>query len=147
MLVDMETQMHHTMRTSELKSMLCDRRREAQADIESRVRGTRAERSSDVREDLERADDRTRGDIELVLAQMSVDTVGRIDDAIGRLAAGKYGSCLECARDISERRLRALPFAVRCQACEGRRERADGQAHAPGQRDRGLSSLLDGLSP
>lgn len=53
--------------------------------------------------------------------------VARIDDALMRLDAGKYGSCLECAREISEQRLRALPFAVRCQACEERREQDGSQ--------------------
>jgi len=53
--------MNHTMRTSDLKRMLNDRRREVQADIQSRVRGTRSDRSNDVREDLERADAARRG--------------------------------------------------------------------------------------
>jgi hypothetical protein len=33
-------------------------------------------------------------------------------------------SCVECAKEIAERRLPALPFAVRCQACEAKREGA-----------------------
>ena len=41
--------------------------------------------------------------------------------ALAQLDGGKYGSCLECAREITERRLSATPFAVRCQACEDRR--------------------------
>jgi DnaK suppressor protein len=139
--------MNSTVRTSDLKRMLDDRRRDVQADIESRVRGTRTDRSHDVREDLERADAATQGDIERSLAQMSAQTVARIDDALGRLDAGKYGSCLECAREISERRLRALPFAVRCQACEERREHAHGGKPAPGSDSRGLSAFLDVLSP
>jgi len=42
--------------------------------------------------------------------------------ALTRLDAGKYGYCFDCAQEISEQRLRALPFAARCQSCEERRE-------------------------
>lgn len=51
-----------------------------------------------------------------------LDTVARIDAALARLDGGKYGSCLECAREISVQRLGALPFAERCQTCEERRQ-------------------------
>ena len=139
--------MNHTIRTADLKRMLDDRRREVRADLRSRVRGSRSDRSSDVREDLERADASTQGDIELALVQMSLQTVARIDDALARLDAGKYGSCLECAREISEQRLRALPFAVRCQACEERREQDHGRKQAAEQKNRHRSQSLDVLSP
>jgi RNA polymerase-binding transcription factor DksA len=56
----------------------------------------------------------------LVLARRQM--VARIDDALVRLDGGKYGSCLECAREISEQRLSAVPFAVHCQACEEQRQ-------------------------
>jgi len=64
---------------------------------------------------------------------MRADTVARIDDALVRLDAGKYGSCLECAREITERRLRALPFACAA-ACEELREQEHGRKQALGQR-------------
>ena len=64
---------------------------------------------------------------------MRADTATRIDAALARLDAGKYGSCFDCERDIAERRLRALPFAVRCQGCEEQRERGRLQGRRPGQ--------------
>ncbi len=139
--------MNHTKRTTDLKQMLNDRRREVRNDIRSRVRDTRGDRSGDVREDLERADASTQSDIELALVQMNLQTVARIDDALVRLDAGKYGSCLECAREISQHRLSALPFAVRCQACEVRREQELGQKQAFDQKNRNMSRSLDVLSP
>jgi DnaK suppressor protein len=51
-----------------------------------------------------------------------------------RLDAGDYGVCLDCSGEISERRLRALPFAVRCQSCEEVREQAQGRARLTAQR-------------
>ena len=68
----------------------------------------------------------------------------RRDEALGRLDAGKYGSCFECTREIAERRLRALPFAVRCQACEERREQEQSDTRRHAQR-RGTLSLSNGI--
>jgi RNA polymerase-binding transcription factor DksA len=47
-----------------------------------------------------------------------------------RLEAGMYGRCVECHRDIADRRLRLHPqgFAMRCQACEQRREQVRGHS-------------------
>jgi RNA polymerase-binding transcription factor DksA len=132
--VTREIHLNHTTRTADLKRMLNDRRREVRNDIRGRVRGRRSDGSSDAREEFERAEAGTQ-------------TVARIDDALVRLDAGKYGSCLECAREISERRLRALPFAVRCQVCEERREQELGRRRAIEQRSRTLSHSLDVLSP
>jgi DnaK suppressor protein len=111
-----------TTRNADLKQMLSKRRREVQDDVQSRMRVGRAERSNEVRDDLEHSDADSQGDIELALIQMRAETLTRIDEALVRLAAGQYGSCAECEDEIAERRLRALPFAVRCQACEEQHE-------------------------
>ena len=56
------------------------------------------------------------------ILQIRAQSVRRIDEALTRLAADQYGTCAVCGLAISERRLRALPFAVRCTRCEDRRE-------------------------
>ena len=55
---------------------------------------------------------------------MQAETLTRIEDALVRLAAGSYGWCATCRGEIAAARLLALPFAVRCRACEGHREQA-----------------------
>lgn len=40
-----------------------------------------------------------------------------VDDALGRCAAGTYGVCVGCGRDIPLGRLRAVPSATVCMAC------------------------------
>jgi DnaK suppressor protein len=47
-----------------------------------------------------------------------------IDAALQRIGEGTYGECFECGEKITEARLKALPFAVRCRACEEARELA-----------------------
>jgi DnaK suppressor protein len=38
--------------------------------------------------------------------------------ALERLAAGTFGSCLQCDGPIAEKRLRALPWAALCVRCQ-----------------------------
>jgi DnaK suppressor protein len=53
------------------------------------------------------------------------------------LDEGSYGTCAECAGEIAGRRLRALPFAMRCQDCEDRREQCEQERDAEArQRER-----------
>ena len=53
---------------------------------------------------------------------MKAETLTKIDEALRRLEEGTYGYCFECGEEVSESRLRALPFAVRCKDCEEARE-------------------------
>jgi DnaK suppressor protein len=127
------------VRNSDLRRMLSERRRQVQDEVKSRIRDGLADRANEGRDDIEVSDADVQGDIEIALLQMRADAVARIDEALVRLDAGKYGCCFECDSEISERRLRALPFAVRCQACEERREQEQGQARQLAQRRSGLS--------
>jgi len=116
-----------------------------QDEIQSRIRDGRIAGPKEVRDDLEHSDADIQGDLELALLQMRTETLARIDEALVRLDAGKYGSCFECAGEIAERRLRALPFAVRCQACEERREK-EGNARQAAQRRAGASLFPEAVS-
>jgi hypothetical protein len=59
---------------------------------------------------------------------IGLSSVEVIQDAVTRplaplrLDEGAYGNCAECETPIATARLRALPFALRCTACEGARE-------------------------
>jgi DnaK suppressor protein len=71
---------------------------------------------------------------------MKSETLNKINDALARLEAGNYGDCFDCGEEIAEKRLRALPFAVRCKECEEAREVA-AQRERQATR-RGASSLF-----
>ena len=117
------TETTETTRLATLKAMLEARRIEVRDDVHSRMREGR-QRQEAGRDALEQTDDDTRGGLAFSLLEMRNETLTLIDRALARLAAGRYGTCVRCDRPIAERRLYALPFAVRCQACEARRERA-----------------------
>lgn len=135
-------------RKARLRHLLCERRREVQDEIQSRIRGGRSDGPPDIGDDLEHSDADIQADLAFALLQMKAETLTRIDEALVRLDAGQYGFCFECETEISARRLRALPFAVRCQKCEERREVEQRRARQHAQRrDSFLSLFSDALSP
>ncbi len=48
--------------------------------------------------------------------------IERIDAALQRVHAGQYGLCVLCDEEIPKERLLALPWALRCRACQGKEE-------------------------
>jgi DnaK suppressor protein len=131
-------------RYNELKRMLEDRRRELQAEVQGKMRDVRTAgevgKLSDVLDAVESSEADIQEDIELALIQMKSETLNKINDALARLEAGNYGDCFDCGEEIAEKRLRALPFAVRCKECEEAREVA-AQRERQATR-RGASSLF-----
>lgn len=109
-------------RTATLRQALLDRRRELQGDVAERVRTNREAKSRDVGDMLDSSDADVQSGMEFTLLQMKTETLANIDRALARLDAGQYGDCAECGDAIAEQRLLAVPFAVRCHDCEGRRE-------------------------
>ncbi len=59
----------------------------------------------------------------LAVLDQSREMQRQIDEAMLRLTDGRYGRCLDCAKPIPAGRLRALPFALRCLACQEKCER------------------------
>jgi DnaK suppressor protein len=109
-------------RTEALKQGLLDRQLALRNDVDSRMRDRRARRTQEGTDDLEHSEADIQNDLSLAVLQMQAETLVRIDAALDRLNTGRYGRCVECEDDIAIQRLQALPFAVRCQACEGKRE-------------------------
>ena len=116
-----------TTRYNELRKMLENRRRELMAEVQGRMRDVRTEgnKERDAMDQGESSEVDIQEDIELALIQMKSETLNKIEAARRRLDDGSYGDCFECGDEISEARLRALPFAVRCKDCEEARESAE----------------------
>ena len=117
-------------RYTELKQMLEARRRELQAEVQGKMRDVRAEgtwggKLNEVLDAVESSEADIQEEIEFALIQMKSETLNKINDAVGRLEQGDYGYCFDCGEEIAEKRLRALPFAVRCKDCEEAREVAE----------------------
>lgn len=133
-------------RYAELRRILEERRREILSAVQEKIRDVRSEGTgTNVQGVLDAAE--TSGvdiqeDIEFALIQMKAETLNKIEEALKRHEDGSYGYCFECGEEISERRLRALPFAVRCKDCEEAREIAEQRERQMAQR-RGSSLFYD----
>ena len=136
-------------RYSDLKRMLEDRRREILNEVQGRIRGAREEspwgKMNEVLDAGESSEADIQEDIEFALIQMKAETLNKINEALGRLEEGAYGYCFDCGGEISEQRLRALPFAVRCKECEEAREVAAERERVLAQR-RNSSALFFDMS-
>jgi DnaK suppressor protein len=134
-------------RYADLKAMLEDRRREILSEVQGKIRDQRHEstwgRMNEVLDAGESSEVDIQDDIEFALIQMKAETLTKINEALGRLEAGTYGNCSDCGGEISEQRLRALPFAVRCKECEESREVAAEREKVAAQRRGGPSFFLD----
>ena len=132
-------------RYTDLKHMLEERRREIQAEVSGKIRDVRAAgevgKAHDVFDAGESSEADIQDDIEFALIQMKSETLNKINDALGRLDQGDYGYCFDCGEEIAEKRLRALPFAVRCKDCEEAKEVAEQRERQLAQR-RGSASLF-----
>ena len=132
-------------RYDELKAILEARRREIMSEVQGRMRDVRAEGAGStvqgVLDAAESSEADIQDEIEFALIQMKAETLNRIDEALRRLEEGTYGYCFECGEEINEKRLRALPFAVRCKDCEQAREVKQQRERLMAQR-RGAASLF-----
>ena len=72
---------------------------------------------------MDEAREREEEAVWLAVLDCSHDMQATAEEALRRLATGEYGRCAECGDHIALARLRALPFAVRCLACQERLER------------------------
>ena len=133
-------------RYTELKKMLDERRSQLQAEVQGKMRDVRTEgvwggKLNEVLDAVESSEADIQEDIEFALIQMKSETLNKVNDALTRLEQRIYGNCFECGEEIAEKRLRALPFAVRCKECEEAKEVAEQRARQLAQR-RGTSSLF-----
>lgn len=53
------------------------------------------------------------------------ETLEKIDEALRKVTEGTYGICEDCGSEISEERLRVIPFAIYCIDCKEKRERME----------------------
>jgi DnaK suppressor protein len=119
-------------RHAELNQMLEIRRRELQRALGVKLRDVRANNGHDgqIVGALDAADasnSELLQDIGITLTEMTAEALVRIDEALARIASGVYGLCAECNGEISQKRLAALPFAVRCRECQELHEIGEGR--------------------
>jgi DnaK suppressor protein len=106
-------------RSDELKSMLDRRRHDLRHEVHERMRTIRDGGAATAnRTVVDPSETSIHEDLELAVIQIHAEMVGMISAALTRLDKGDYGRCQVCGEEISEKRLRALPFATCCRDCQ-----------------------------
>ena len=64
---------------------------------------------------------------DISLRQLSThrENLQKIDEALRKVDEGTYGICEDCGEEISDKRLKILPFAIYCTDCQENRERIE----------------------
>ena len=109
-------------RYTRLKGMLEGHKCRLQRSRSARLNEVRAHNhDGKVVEALDAAD-ASASDLEqafgMALVELASLSLRQVEQALARLEDGDYGLCVDCSEPITGKRLLALPFAVRCRACE-----------------------------
>jgi RNA polymerase-binding transcription factor len=106
-------------RREDLKTMLDQRRHDLRNEVHERMRTIRGGGPAAAhRAGVDASETSIHEDLELAVIQIHAEMVATITAALARLDEGDYGRCQECGEEISEKRLRALPFATCCRDCQ-----------------------------
>jgi DnaK suppressor protein len=108
-----------------LRSELERRQHELQRRLNEHLSGqARTDHMIEVRE--QDADDvpQREGErvLDMALSELETLELGAIGDALRRMDGERYGLCADCEEEIPFDRLQAEPWALRCVACQARRE-------------------------
>src|ERR1044071_7702502 len=114
-----------TARRDDLRQMLLARQAELQEEVRGRMGQLRTMGPAEVHRMDDGSDADCQQDIDLAMIQLRAEMSRKIEAALERMDAGGYGDCAGCGDEIPTKRLQALPYAIRCMACEGDIEHAD----------------------
>lgn len=70
-------------------------------------------------------------DLQLAEIDQHIKEIRAIDAALMRIAANRYGVCVDCKTDIAPERLTAYPTACRCHRCAVNHERNHARESGP----------------
>jgi DnaK suppressor protein len=110
---------------------------ELRQDIHDAFAGVDTVRTHDM-DDVDAVVETEVSSVRFNVMQMKADALVRIDEALIAFDDGRYGLCESCGAEISDARLSAMPFALRCTHCEERKEEVE-------QRERRNAGLIERL--
>ena len=77
----------------------------------------------DLNDDGDVAEGSIENEIKLTLTGIQKKNISDLEEALSRLKIGNYGTCQECEKPISEKRLLAKPESIFCIKCQEKREK------------------------
>ncbi|MBZ0154735.1 MAG: TraR/DksA family transcriptional regulator [Alphaproteobacteria bacterium] len=113
-------------RKERLRKVLIQKRediiREAKSEIKKFKSGEKRQLVETVMDDGDLSVVDLSEDISLKQLSTHRETLIKIDTALRKLEEGTYGICEECGDEISEERLKVLPFAIYCRDDQEKKE-------------------------
>jgi RNA polymerase-binding protein DksA len=110
-----------------LETQLSEREVELRAEVKAAQEEQAQRPAPSARQEVEDAgeqgEERIRDAVRYAERERDIEELRDIEAARERIAAGSYGSCVDCGRDIPLQRLQAQPTAKRCIECQTRYER------------------------
>lgn len=101
-------------RLQAMKRSALDEIRGASSDVEA----TLQPQDHEVQNHADEAEAERLGDVRFAEIEIDRARLLDIEQAEQRMAAGRYGVCMDCGDAIPRERLLAQPIAVRCAACQ-----------------------------
>jgi RNA polymerase-binding protein DksA len=100
--------------------------------LSSAIKALGADRNTDHRREVVKdpygAASITHDDeITVTVADHRARQLEEVNRALDDIEAGRYGTCRDCGEPIAKARLKVMPFATRCVACQAR---VEGLGHA-----------------
>jgi len=112
-----------------LEARLGERQRALRAEIRAHLKGTGDSGVVGLSSVPAETDDWGVGDEmaarDIAEARHLLAELADVEGALGRVAAGSYGECIDCGEAIAAARLDAYPAATRCVACQGALEKRE----------------------
>ncbi|CAD7045688.1 MULTISPECIES: TraR/DksA family transcriptional regulator [Pseudorhizobium] len=96
------------------KAILTERKRELDTRLHKIEEDFEQPRNPD---DDDRAVERNNDEVLEELGEAGQKELAAIDAALGRIAAGTFGTCVKCGDPISEERLDVVPHTPFCKTC------------------------------
>ena len=116
------------------RSLLFEKRVQANADLEELERVSRSDDAQESSEDrsayslhmADRGTDAMEREKNLLLAQREGNYIDYLDEALQRIEDGTFGICRVCGGEIGRPRLEAVPTATQCIACKSKDDKISG---------------------
>lgn len=113
-------------RRERLRKLLIQKRediiKEAKSEIKKFKSGEKKQLVETVMDDGDMSVVDLSEDISLKQLSTHRETLIKIDAALRKLDENSYGICEECGDEISEERLKIMPFAIYCRDCQEKKE-------------------------
>lgn len=106
-----------------LTQMFSDQRKEVRRQLEAQMDGKEDTPVANTVLDVgDQSVQNHETDLDLALIEMKSQALKDIDEALLKLSEDRYGICERCGNEISQARLKAMPFARYCIVCKEQQE-------------------------